>query len=509
MKKIFCTFFILNFSLFIVSAQTVQSWKTSCNGSNKLQAQTDNVFEDGAGSSSVKISLDPATTYQTIDGFGWTMTQGSAYWLMQMTQENRTALLTEVFSQNSGIGSSFIRIGIGATDLSQSTYTYHDNQSAGFSLAGPDLTYLIPVLQEIKAINPNIKLLATPWSAPAWMKSNNSLAWGGQLPTTHYADYAQYFLNYLNAMHGLGFDIYAISIQNEPLSENNNPSMKMTKEQQYNFVNNNLGPLLAENGYANVKLIGYDHNCDNTAYPIYVAQSQYISGTAFHLYGGNISAMKTVYDATGKDVYFTEQYTAANGSFSGDFEWHTKNVMFGSVNNWGKTAIEWNFASDENWQPHIANTCADCKGAITINSSTKAVIRNVAYYTVAQFSKVAKDGALKIASTSTSSDLLTAAFANPNGTAALVVFNSSSNSKTFDIEFNDKHCTFSLESKTAASYIWNEQITFPNGINTTKEDEIVIFPNPVKDELVVSGQWSVVSDVKIFDIMGKTILDTH
>ncbi|MDR2475816.1 MAG: RICIN domain-containing protein [Bacteroidales bacterium] len=442
-------------------AQTVQSWKTSCSESKKLQAQTDGVFANGNGSNSAKISINPQSTFQTVDGFGWTMTQGSAYWLMQMTQANRQALLSEVFSQNSGLGSSFIRIGLGATDLSQGSYTYHDNQSAGFSLTVPDLTYLIPVLQEIKTINPDVKLLATPWSAPAWMKDNNYLAWGGRLRTDKYADYAQYFLNYLNAMHSHGLDIYAIAVQNEPLNGGNNPAMEMTKEQQYDFVNGYLGVLLKNSTnpeyIRNVKIIGYDHNCDNTAYPIYVAQSQYIDGTAFHLYGGDISAMTTVHNATGKDVYFTEQYTAANGNFGSDFEWHIKNVMLGSVNNWGKTALAWNFASNENWQPHNENTCEDCKGAVTVNSSTKNITRNVSYYTIAHFSKIAKDGALRIASSSTDNSLMHAAFTNPDGSASLVVFNEASSAKTFDIQYQGNSCTYTLEGKTVASLIWGQQ----------------------------------------------------
>ncbi|MDR1545064.1 MAG: RICIN domain-containing protein [Prevotellaceae bacterium] len=458
MEKKFLTLFLIAVIAISAQAQTVQSWKTSCDESRKFQEQALKTFAEGNGSNSAKITINPATTYQSIDGFGWTMTQGSAYWLMQMSQANRTALLTEVFSQTNGFGCGFLRIGLGATDLSQGSYTCHDNQGAGFSLADYDLNTLIPVLQEIKAINPNLKLLATPWSAPAWMKNNGTLGWGGNLQTDKYAAYAQYFLNYLTAMHNLGLDVYAVSIQNEPLNGNNNPAMEMTKEQMKNFADV-LGALLRNSAnpayIRNVKIIGYDHNCDNTEYPIYVAQSQYIDGTAFHLYAGEISAMTTVHNQTGKDVYFTEQYTGGSGGFWGDFEWHIKNVMLGSVNNWGKTAIEWNFASNENWQPYLAGTCSDCKGAVTINSSTKAVTRNVAYYTVAHFAQAAKFGAAKIGATSTDNNLKTAAFQNANGSIGFVVFNDANGSKTFDVNFNDNFFSYSIEGKTIATFVWN------------------------------------------------------
>ncbi|MCL2650142.1 MAG: RICIN domain-containing protein [Candidatus Azobacteroides sp.] len=441
----------------IVAQTTVQSWQTSSNQSKRFERQSDVDFKDGSGSNSIKINIDETTTYQTIDGFGWAMTQGSAYWLMQLTQANRTAILKELFSLEDNdqyTASSSMRIAIGASDLGQGVYTYRDNQSAPFSLAGPDLDYLIPVLKEVVAINPNIRIMASPWTAPPWMKTNNAYI-GGNLRTDCYAAYADYFLNYFQAMEDQGIKIYAVTIQNEPLHDGNNPSMYMSKEQQYDFAQNYLGPKMAASKFKDVKIIGYDHNCDNTDYPIYVAQSQYVEGTAFHLYGGSIEAMTTVYNATKKSVYFTEQWTGGNADFASDFNYHMQYVQLGSVRNYGKTAYAWNVASDQNWQPHTNNGGCDLyKGAITINSSTKAITRQPTFYTAAQMSKVAKQGALRIKSTSGDSDLLEAAFANPDGSAGLVVFNKGGAQKSFDVVFNGKYCSYTLAGNTVASLIW-------------------------------------------------------
>jgi glucosylceramidase len=453
---------LTNFLFQEVEAQSVESWKTSADQSKLFAKQGNNHFINGEGSSNAKININETVRYQIVEGFGWTMTQGSAYWIMQLSESEQNALLEDLFSVSKGFGSATLRIAVGASDLGQGAYTYRDDQAKLFSLAGPDKEYLIPVLKKIIRINPDIQLLATPWSAPAWMKTNNSLQ-GGELKTGYYDDYAGYLIDYFQAMHDQGIEIQSVTIQNEPLNGNNLPSMYMTKEAQYNFVNDYLGPALEQSNFNRIRLIAYDHNCDNTEYPVYVAQSKYIEGAAFHLYGGNIDAMKTVYDQTNKSVYFTEQWTSSSGNFSGDFPWHIKNVMFGSMQNRGKTALAWNVASNENWEPHTTGGCNNCKGAITINSNSKAITKNVTYYTVAQFSKVTRKGSVLLATTAANAgDLYHAAFSNPDGSFSLVVFNNEGNNKTFDIQWNGKSCPYTLEGNTLASLIWEPlEITTP------------------------------------------------
>lgn len=449
------------FFTFQMNAQIVESWQTSTNKSKLFQKQTDGLFAAGTGSNSIKITIDPAIEYQTVEGFGWTMTQGSAYMIMQLSEANQTALLKDLFSVEDGMGSATVRVALGASDLGQGAYTYQDDQSKAFSLEGPDLTYLIPVLQKIVQINPNVKFMASPWSAPAWMKTAFSGAGkqqlrGGSLKKEHFGTYADYILKYFQEMEKLGLKFHSMTIQNEPLTEHNWPSMYMSKEDQYDFVENYLGPKLANNGYGYINLIGYDHNCDNTEYPIYVARSQYIEGSAFHLYGGDISALTTVYNSTKKSVYFTEQWTGGNGSFSDDFSFHMRQIMLGTVNNMGKVALAWNVASDQNWDPHTDDGGCDlCMGAVTIHNSTKAITKNVTYYTTAQMSKVTKDGSVRIGSSGTNaSGLVFAAFQNPDNFTSLVVFNTDGSSKTFDIVWQGQSHAYTLSGNTVASLMW-------------------------------------------------------
>ena len=410
------------------------------------------------------IELNAANTFQSMDGFGYTLTQGSAYVMTtQMTSSQRTAILTEMFDATNGIGVSFIRIGIGATDLSSSVYTYNDLPSgqtdvsqSNFSLNGPDLTYVIPVLKEIISIVPSIKIIATPWSAPAWMKTNNSLS-GGNLKTEYYDSYATYFVKYLQAMKAQGIDIYAVTPQNEPEHCCNNPAMLMTATEQSNFILK-LGPAIQNANFA-TKIIVFDHNCDHPDYPTTVLNSSagaYCDGAAFHLYAGNISALSTVHNNTGKNVYFTEQYTGASGSFVGDLGWHMQNVMLGASNNWAKVVLEWNLANNATYGPYTPGGCSNCLGALTV-ASNGAVTRNVAYYIVAHMSKYIRPEAVRTATSISGKDLYAAGFVNSSqngGSKVLVVYNNSQRNATFNIKYQGKIAVVTLNKKSAGTYVW-------------------------------------------------------
>jgi glucosylceramidase len=365
-----------------------------------------------------------------------------------MSAGNQSSLLNELFNPSSGIAISVIRIGVGATDLSDYSYSYRDG--ASFSLSGPDLTYTIPILKKILAINPNIKVMATPWSAPRWMKTNGSFV-GGTLKAENYESYGQYWLDYMNAMRGQGIEIWAITPQNEPENPYNEPSMLLTKENQLGLINDFIGPKLRGAGF-NCKIICFDHNCNNTDYPIYVANnSSYVDGSAFHLYEGNISAMSTVKNATNKNVYFTEQYTNPNGNFGGDLSWHVENVVIGSMNNWSKTALEWNLASDVNTGPHTPGGSTNSMGALTINGNS--VTRNVAYYIIAHASKFVAPGALRISSNS-SGNIKTTAFKNTDGSKVLLALNTSGSSISFKVKWGTQSFTYNLPGGAVATFKW-------------------------------------------------------
>ncbi len=438
-----------NSSTTVRANESVSIWMTTKDKSKLLQQQSNVTFATDGGSNSNTITVNEGTTYQSIDGYGYTLTQGSAKLISNMSAGNQSALLNELFNPTSGIAISVIRIGVGATDLSDYSYTYRDG--ASFSLSGPDLTFTIPILKKILAINPNVKVLATPWTAPRWMKTNGSFI-GGSLKAENYESYGQYWLDYMNAMRGQGIEIWAITPQNEPENPFNEPSMSMTKENQLGLINDFIGPKLRGSGF-NCKIICFDHNCNNTEYPIHVANnSQYVDGSAFHLYEGNISAMTTVKNATNKNVYFTEQYTDSQGSFGGDLSWHIQNVLMGSMNNWSKTTLLWNLASDNNTGPHTPGGSQHSMGAVTINGNS--VTRNVGYYIIAQVSKFVAPGALRISSNS-SGNIKTTAFKNTDGSKVLLAFNNSSSNISFKVKWGNQSFTYNLPGGAVATFKWH------------------------------------------------------
>ncbi|MEH0153304.1 carbohydrate-binding protein [Limibacter armeniacum] len=439
-------------------AQTVSVWLTKADQSAKLQQQGAISFTANSGSSANTITLDEQTTYQTIEGFGFALTQGSAQALSTLNSSTRSALLNELFNPTSGNAISIVRISIGASDLSNSVYTYNENSGDvnmnNFSLAGPDQDYLIPILQQILSINPSIKVLATPWTAPTWMKTNGTWI-GGSLNSAYYGAYANYFVKYLDAMAALGINVWAITPQNEPENPYNEPSMLMNSTEQKSFINGHLGPAIAASGHG-TKIIAFDHNCDNTAYPIDVLNgSSYVDGAAFHLYAGNISAMSTVRNQTGKNVYFTEQFTSSNGSFGGDLGWHMNNVVIGSLRNWSKSVIEWNLANNSSLGPKTPGGCSECLGAITVNGSS-SFTRNVSYYIISQVSKFVQPGAVRFA-TNTPSTLANVAMKNPDGSKVLLVHNTGGGAITFKVVSGSDAFSYTLDGGAVVTFKWSGQ----------------------------------------------------
>jgi glucosylceramidase len=496
---------LLTFFSLKINAQTVNAWMTSGDKSSLLEQQASVNFTSSGIPNSSMITVDPATTYQTMDGFGFCMTEGSAEVISSLATTQQESLLTELFSRTAGIGISVIRISIGASDLSSSDYSYDDLTSgtdvtmSKFSLKGPDSVYLIPVLQKALAINPDIKILATPWSAPKWMKSNNSWV-GGSLQTQYYAAYASYFVKYIKAMKTKGITIWGITPQNEPENPNNEPSLVMNATEETNFINNNLGPAF-QSALIPTKIIAFDHNCDHPNYPIYVCNhSTYVDGSAFHLYAGSISALTTVHDSTSKNIYFTEQWTSSDGDFSGDFSWHLQNVMLGAPNNWAKAAIEWNLATNASYGPHTPGGCSKCLGAITVTNSTNYT-RNVSFYIVGQLSQFVQGGAVRISSVSTDDNLKCTAYKNPDGSVALVVMNTGSNAINFKVNYGSVTFTYLIPMASAITFVWAD----PSGISVINSHTNTLFPNPVEDILNIDLTSDGFSSLVITDLSGNEI----
>lgn len=408
------------------------------------------------------IGVDPSATFQEVAGFGFTLTSGSAEVINKLTPGKEEELLQRLFGNGeNSIGISYLRISVGASDLSSHTYSYDDmpegetdEDLSEFSLE-PDMDDLIPLLQEILEINPEIAIMATPWSAPAWMKDNQSTV-GGSLLQRYHDVYAEYLVRYIQEMEQLGISISALTPQNEPLHDGNNPSMYMTASQQTDFIKNSLGPAFEEAGME-TRIIIYDHNADNPQYPISILDDPearaYISGSAFHLYAGDISALSTVHNAyPSKDIYFTEQYTSSQGDFGGDLEWHLKNVIIGSMRNWSKTALEWNLANDASFGPHTPGGCTTCKGAVTVQGSSTYTL-NVGYYIIAHASRFVPPGSVRIGSNLVS-QLPNVAFETPSGKKVLIVLNEGEGFESFNVAYNGKWFTTALGGGAVGTYVW-------------------------------------------------------
>ncbi len=436
----------------------VNMWLTTPDQSQLLAKQNVSLLFNTSTNSNTTINVDSTTTYQSIDGFGFALTGGSAQVINAMPAVQSNALIKELFATDStGINISYVRVTLGASDMSATPFTYDDSSTPDVNLQNFSIameTDLIPVLKKIIALNPNIKILACPWSAPAWMKSNNNLSGGSLLPQ-YYNVYANYFVKYVQAMQAQGINIDAVTPQNEPLNPSNNPAMVMQDTAEAKFIGSYLGPAF-QNAGIKTKIICYDHNCDRPDYPVYVLNdqtaNQYVDGSAFHLYAGNISALTPVHAAfPNKNIYFTEQATFSTGTFSGDLNWHVTNLIVGATRNWSRNVIEWNLATDPNYGPHTNGGCSTCQGAVTVSGS--AFTRNVSYYIVAHASKFVKAGAVRIASDA-STVFPNVAFKNPDGSKVLIVLNSSSNVASFNIQYNSKIVTTTLNGGAVATYTW-------------------------------------------------------
>ncbi len=469
-RKLFGALFLCTFS--IVAAAHAQKdvflWLTNADRSALFQRQSTPIPMGMAGPSSQasdnqRIDVDDKQTFQTMDGFGFALTGGSAQLMMHMDPAKRAALLQELFTESgNGIGVSYLRLSIGASDMNDHVFSYDDLPKgetdpgmAKFSL-DPDRADVIPLMKQILAINPRIRILASPWSAPLWMKTNEA-ARGGVLKPEDYAAYAAYLVKYIQGMKAEGITIDTLTIQNEPLNEKNTPSMLMLDSEQDVFIRENLGPALQNAGLA-TKIVLYDHNLDHPLYPLSILRdpkaSQYIAGSGFHLYGGTVDAMTEVHDAfPKKNIYFTEQSITDNsGGPTLRVNRPVAEVIVGVSRNWSKNILLWNLAADPNYGPHTNDGgCPVCSGALTIDGDQ--VKRNVAYYTLAHASKLVQPGSVRIGSTD-SKTVPNVAFKTPEGKRVLIVSNVSDASQSFDVHNGTKVFTTTLQAGSVGTYEW-------------------------------------------------------
>jgi glucosylceramidase len=429
---------------------------------DKTQLFQKQVIQSSAtNSSSITVEVNEQKTLQSMEGFGFALTGGSAGLIDALPKEKKTALLKELFGAGpDGLGVTYIRISMGASDLDATVFSYcdlpkgeTDAELKHFNLS-QDTLHLIPIIQAALKINPRLKIMASPWSPPVWMKSNG-FSMGGHLLKQYYESYALYFAKYIKAMKSKGITIHSLTIQNEPEHGGNNPSLLMDAEEQKVFLRDHLGPLLAKEQIKTEVLL-YDHNADHPNYPISILDDPkakaYAAGSAFHLYLGNESALSKVYEAhPDKKLYFTEQWTGAKGSFDGDLFWHTEHIVIGTINHWSSAVIEWNLAANAQYEPHTPGGCTECKGALTIQG--EAISRNVSYYIIGHISKFVPAGSKRI-ETSTSNDLIkTSSFLRPDGKKVTLILNSG-NSNNIKLTNKQQIYSVTLPAGSVSTIVW-------------------------------------------------------
>lgn len=441
-------------------------WLTTTNQKNLLKKQDPLVAaisgKDSQSNASFVIDIDPNTTFQQMDGFGASLTDASAWLIANILDLNsRTELMNMLFDKNKGIGISFLRQPMGATDFATKLYTYNDVPEGStdpglehFSIEH-DKKYIIPLLKEAIKIRPQLKIMASPWSPPAWMKTSGNLI-GGLLLPDYYEAYSKYFVKFIKAYEAEGLPIYAVTPQNEPMYvPKEYPGMKMEFASQSKFINQFLGPEFEKNSIK-TKIIAYDHNWDNIAYPSMVLKDagRYLAGTAWHSYGGKHEAMSKVHDNyPDKGIWFTE---ASGGEWVPPFNDAFADQMMHvirSTRNYAKTVVWWNIALDQNNGPTVLKN-STCRGLVKIDTDTKEITYNVDYYTMGHISKFVEPGAYRIASDDFYNQLETTAFKNPDGSIVLIAQNRLPNDKVILVRYGLSEFMYTIPGKAAVTFKW-------------------------------------------------------
>ncbi len=443
----------------------VSVYVTTSDQSQLLAPQCDQAFTMATGGSN-SIVVDESQIYQQVEGFGAATTDSAAYLLNEVaTPAALSSTLLDLFTRaGNGIGLSFIRNPVGASDIARSVYSFDDNGGAAdlalihFSIA-PDQKDIIPLLLQAKKLNPQIKIMATPWSPPAWMKSPASMI-GGSLLTdaaTRTA-YANYFVKYIQAYNAANIPVDYISLQNEPrYAPPDYPGMLMDAPTQALLLKNYLLAALTTAGLS-TKVLLYDHNWDQPSYPETIlsdpalSSSTQIAGTAWHGYSGTPGAMTTVQNSfPNLGNYETEHSggTWVANQIKTDFEEITQ-----VLRNYGKSYVKWSLALDQNHGPHTGG-CGTCNPIVTVNSSTGAVSYTTEFYTLGQFSKFLLPGATRIYS-SNANGLVSAAFLNPapDNSRVLIAFNDSASTQVFQVQWGTQSLSYTLPSLAGATFRW-------------------------------------------------------
>lgn len=438
---------------------------TTGDRSKLLTREPDLRLTDALASGVPRVAVASDSAFQEMVGFGASLTDASA-WLIQnkLSSRQRDSLLRELFGADPGVGFSFVRIDMGASDFSRSHYSYDDVPTGEtdpdlkrFSIDA-DRAETIPILKRALDINPRLTVMASPWSAPAWMKTTNSMIKGTLRPEA-YGPFADYFRRFVQAYAAEGIPVHLVSIQNEPHHEPNDyPGMRLDPAARAKFIGGHLGPLFARAGVA-TRILDWDHNWDEPNSPLAVlsdsAARRHVAGVAWHCYGGDVQAQLTVRrEHPDKDVYFTE--CSGGGwapNFADNLVWTVKHLIIGATRNYARGVLMWNLALDEQHGPHTGG-CSNCRGVVTIDSRDGSVVRNEEYYAFAHASRFVRPGARRVAS-SVSAGLETVAFRNADdGSVALIVLNSTPAPASFTVAAGTRGFAYTLPATAVATFRW-------------------------------------------------------
>jgi len=416
---------------------SAEMWLTTADETQKLAPQP---IQPAAGSASGNeaIAIDTSQHFQKMQGFGAAMTDASAQVLSGLTEDKRKAIMAELFGRGpNGLGLSFTRLTIGASDFSTRDYSYDDTPGNApdpelrhFSIE-PARMYVLPRVREALKINPQLLVMISPWSAPAWMKTTRSLI-KGQLVPQYYPAFANYLARTVEAFGREGVPVSMLTIQNEPNFEPDNyPGERVDPQQRAEIIGHFVGPTFRSRGIR-TQILDWDHNWDHPEMPLGVLADpvarQYVAGIAWHCYEGDVPAQSPVHEAyPDKDAWVTE---CSGGEWTPKFAdvlaWMTDKLIIGASNNWSRGTLLWNLALDPAHGPHTGG-CSDCRGVVTIDPATGAITRNVEYYVLGHASRFVLPGAFRVASTKHGDDVEAAAFLNPDGSRVAILHRKSGN----------------------------------------------------------------------------------
>jgi len=449
----------------------VQVWLSTANGEKQLAREADLVFDVSTNAGTI-IDIDADKRHQSMIGFGAAITDSSA-WLIEkrMSTAQRDTLLRELFGRgNGGLGIDFTRLTIGASDFSRAHYSLDDmppGQSdptlAHFSLtpkiAGTGAEEVLPAVRAALAINPQLKVMASPWSAPAWMKTNDSLL-HGTLKYEYHAAFADYLVRYVDAMAAADVPIFALTVQNEPrFDPPDYPGMLLSAGARRLLIGQQLGPKLAQREHAPL-IFDWDHNWDIETEPLALLADpladRYVAAVAWHCYAGYVDAQTRVHDNyPDKDAYLTE-------CSGGDWKpmkddgllTIARRLIIGSTRGYARGVLLWNLALDENHGPH-AGGCDNCRGLVTIDSKTGAVTRTVDYVSLAHASRFVRPGAQRVESSEGSKDIDNVVFRNADdGSLVMIVANSSLSAQRFVARGTGRAFTYEMPARSVATFVW-------------------------------------------------------